>query len=150
MSQTELSTHRGSQAQQAVEMLQMEAGSAPEAATSACNNCRSFLFTGASWNLCLHPQPLCWTLHYLRSPQRCQSVTNQLWSKCSCSSVPFIVTQFHMSNPTHKPMYCDVEVWGCGQVIPHHGEQDQCPCKQLKRPGFFHLGCEGPGQRYRL
>lgn len=57
MSQTELSTHRGSQAQQAVEMLQMEAGSAPEAATSACNNCRSFLFTGASWNLCLHPTP---------------------------------------------------------------------------------------------
>lgn len=57
MSQTELSTHRGSQAQQAVEMLQMEAGSVPEAATSACNNCRSFLFTGASWNLCLHPHP---------------------------------------------------------------------------------------------
>lgn len=102
MSQTELSIHRGSQAQQAVEMLQMEAGSAREAAASACNNCRSFLFTGASWNLCLHSHPsarLCIILNQHRD-------ANQLHTSYGLNvhvpqSLSF-VTQFLMSNSTHK------------------------------------------------
>ena len=57
MSWIELSIHRSSQAQQAVEMLKMKASSARRLLLLPVTTNKSFLFAGAYWSLCLHLAP---------------------------------------------------------------------------------------------
>lgn len=117
MSQIELSIPRGSQAQQAVEMLHMEASSAWGLLLLPVTINKSFLFTGGLLEPphlpYTHSAKLCIIFSHHRDADQLR--TSYDLNVYVPQFLPF-VTQFHMLSPTHPPklMYYDMEVWACG------------------------------------